>query len=222
MIDISDDDSVGLNLYVPCHVIKQEDDGSTMTIRLPKGNTYKVYRDKVTDARNEAMEGRDDILKLTEFSEMSLIHALRVRYARDSIYTTVGPILISINPYKKIDCLFDDSSISKYHGTQDKLSPHLFIIAEKAYNSLVQNALANRVADQSIIISGESGAGKTEATKVIMSFLARITAVDSRSQDKNGLVCGELEQQVLNTNPILEGRTFIWRNLVCQSNSIPY
>ena len=95
--------------------------------------------------------------------------------------------------------------------SKGELPPHLFVLAENAYTALMNstnNTNPNtKPKDQTIIISGESGAGKTEATKFIMSYLARITAIDTAQEpgkvDADHSV-GELEQRVLNTNPILE------------------
>ena len=91
------------------------------------------------------------------------------------------------------------------------LPPHLFVLAENAYTALMNNTAStkpnSKPKDQTIIISGESGAGKTEATKFIMSYLARITAIDTAPEGHRAdtePVVGELEQRVLNTNPILE------------------
>eukprot|EP01034_Spumella_vulgaris_P022022 gene22022-28116_t len=99
-----------------------------------------------------------------------------------------------------------------YHGSkQGELPPHLFVVAEAAYSALVASREGKQAKNQSIIISGESGAGKTEATKVIMTFLTRITAIDtssshvlSPSPKTQHVDVGELEQRVLNTNPMLE------------------
>jgi myosin heavy subunit len=97
---------------------------------------------------------------------------------------------------------------SSSNCTQGELPPHLFVLAENAYASLTETGHhgAAKSKDQAIIISGESGAGKTEATKFIMSYLARITAMDTAQVESRGseLAVGELEQRVLNTNPILE------------------
>jgi myosin heavy subunit len=91
---------------------------------------------------------------------------------------------------------------------QGGLPPHLFVLAENAYTALTaipSGPHANKPKDQVIIISGESGAGKTEATKFIMSYLARITAMDAGDAVSGATTeVGVLEQKVLNTNPILE------------------
>ncbi len=97
--------------------------------------------------------------------------------------------------------------------SKGELPPHLFVLAENAYTALMNstnNTNPNtKPKDQTIIISGESGAGKTEATKFIMSYLARITAIDTAQEpgkvdSHRDHSVGELEQRVLNTNPILE------------------
>jgi hypothetical protein len=82
--EISDSDWLGENLFAPALILK--DDGDTLSVRLPTGEVYKVLSDAVRVAEQDD-EGVDDILKLRDFSEMSLIHTLRVRYARDEIYT---------------------------------------------------------------------------------------------------------------------------------------
>jgi myosin heavy subunit len=202
-----DSDWQGLNYFAPAAVIKDED--NVLTVRLPSGEVLKMKDAKnVTDDDDE---GVDDILKLKDFSEMSLIHTLRVRYNRDEIYTLVGTILISLNPYKPIKFLYDESAVDRYHSKKQvhHQSPHLFVVAEASYSALMSSLSEGKNISQSIIISGESGAGKTEATKFIMSYLAKITSMDrkpatnekSSSQD---IQVGELEQRVLNTNPVLE------------------
>lgn len=111
-LENKDPDWLGINFYAPASVIKE--DNGVLTVRLPGAEIVKVSEGvKVTDNDDE---GVDDILKLRDFSEKSLVHTLRVRYHRDEIYTFVGPILISINPYKSVKGLYDDLQMELYHG----------------------------------------------------------------------------------------------------------
>eukprot|EP01031_Cornospumella_fuschlensis_P028701 gene28701-34649_t len=93
-----DADWINLNYFAPAAVIKEE--GGILTVRLPGGEVVKLS--SATRITKNDDEGVDDILKLRDFSEMSLIHTLRVRYLHNEIYTNVGPILISLNPYQTI------------------------------------------------------------------------------------------------------------------------
>eukprot|EP00981_Chlorochromonas_danica_P001892 scaffold390_cov167-Ochromonas_danica.AAC.4 len=204
-----DADWIGLNYYAPAAIIKEE--GGILTVRLPGGELTKLT--EATKVTTDDDEGVDDILKLRDFSEMSLVHTLRVRYSRDDIYTNVGPILISLNPYKIIDGLYDETTTELYHARKlGELPPHLFAVAEACYRALMEGIASNKTKSQSIIISGESGSGKTEATKVMMRYLAFIAAAQSRRLESFFEVdgneehahIGQLEQKVLNSNPILE------------------
>jgi Myosin head (motor domain) len=107
-----DDDWLATHLYEPASIIKE--DNGILTVRLVAGE--RVFKmTSGSQVTEQDAEGVDDILKLREFSEMSLIHSLRVRYARDDIYTFVGPILISINPYKWFKDLYSEESMAEYH-----------------------------------------------------------------------------------------------------------
>ena len=210
------------NLYQPGAIVKSNDEDDTVVVRLTNGlvKMTSANLSKVTEQDNDGIE---DILKLREFSEMSLIHTLRVRYMRDEIYTFVGPILISINPYKWFKDLYSEQTMIDYHthssaAAGDVQPPHLFQLADRTYQKLMkcihtmtssskqqQQNSSMKVMGQSIIISGESGAGKTEATKVIMTYLARITMMGQSSHKSQSTEnAGKLEQRVLNTNPMLE------------------
>eukprot|EP01035_Chromulina_nebulosa_P002488 gene2488-3367_t len=211
--DVNDSEWMGENLFIPAIIIK--DDNGLVSMRLPSGEVYKMNTADVVRVTDNDDEGVDDILKLRDFSEMSLIHTLRVRYFRGAIYTFVGPILVSINPYKYIKGIYSEKTMASYHSADKNyvLAPHLFSIADSSYSALMhRKSPSGKARDQSIIISGESGSGKTESTKVVMSYLARITAMDtvssapiiSASSEKPLFNVGELEQRVLDTNPLLE------------------
>lgn len=112
-----DADWIGQNFFAPAAVIK--DDGGVLTVRLPGGEVMKLSGATCITKNDD--EGVDDILKLRDFSEMSLIHTLRVRYLQNEIYTNVGPILISLNPYQTIAGLYSDSAIETYHNKNKKV-----------------------------------------------------------------------------------------------------
>lgn len=97
------------------------------------------------------------------------------RGSQEDIYTWVGPILISINPYRWTPELYTMQKMVEYHrhAAEEEVVPHLFAVADRAYKALLNPREGAKQANQSVIISGESGAGKTEATKIIMQYLVR-------------------------------------------------
>jgi len=125
---------------------------------------------------------------------MSILHNLRCRYREDKIYTNISSILISVNPFKLLP-LYTPEMLDKYREHARDLPPHIFSIAYNAYRNMLNN-----LGDQSVVISGESGAGKSEATKLILQYLADVSARASKGQG----LASPLEQQILAANPILE------------------
>ena len=145
------------------------------------------------EALNSSIE---DLINISDLNEMSILHNLRIRFKEDKIYTNISSILISVNPFKMLP-LYTPEILDKYRtGYRSKgLPPHVFGVAYNAYTSMLSD---NK--DQSVVISGESGAGKSEATKLILQFL---TDVSSRQMNAGG-ASSTLEQQILAANPILE------------------
>ncbi|GFS73987.1 myosin heavy chain 95F [Trichonephila clavipes] len=132
----------------------------------------------------------DDNCGLMHLNEATLLNNIRLRYKRDQIYTYVANILIAVNPYFEIKNLYSSATISKYQGRSlGVLPPHVFAIADKAFRDM--RALKE---SQSIIVSGESGAGKTESTKYILRYLC----------ESWGCQAGPIEQRILDANPVLE------------------
>ena len=130
-----------------------------------------------------------DLVLLDSLDEGLMLHNLRVRFLRDEIYTGVGDIVVALNPFKRLP-LYGSEVIDAYNRAGNKPMPaHPYKLAKAAVGALVEDATRN----QSILVSGESGAGKTEATKQCLSFLAEVAGSS-----------GDIEQRVLGANPILE------------------
>ncbi|KAL6278844.1 hypothetical protein ACE6H2_022445 [Prunus campanulata] len=137
--------------------------------------------------------GVDDMTKLSYLHEPGVLQNLKIRYELNEIYTYTGNILIAINPFQRLPHIYDGHMMQQYKGAPfGELSPHVFAVADVAYRAMINEGKSN-----SILVSGESGAGKTETTKMLMRYLAFLggrAATEGRT----------VEQQVLESNPVLE------------------
>uniref|UniRef100_A0A1J3FM19 Myosin-15 n=1 Tax=Noccaea caerulescens TaxID=107243 RepID=A0A1J3FM19_NOCCA len=150
----------------------------------------KLFR---RDPDDEEHNGVDDMTKLTYLHEAGVLYNLQRRYALNDIYTYTGSILIAVNPFKRLPHLYNGYMMEQYKGAPfGELSPHVFAVSEVAYRAMIDDSRS-----QSILVSGESGAGKTETTKLIMQYL---TFVGGRAAEDDISV----EQKVLESNPLLE------------------
>ena len=104
------------NQYTPASIVKEDVATNTLTVKLINGEVIKVSSADAVKISSQDDSGVKDILHLKDFSEKNLIYTLRVRYNRDKIYTFVGPILISLNPYKYIENLYSVDEIFRYHN----------------------------------------------------------------------------------------------------------
>jgi hypothetical protein len=127
-----------------------------------------------------------DLITLTHLHEPSVVYCLRRRYEQDLIYTATGPILIALNPFKALPGLYDDIMMNDHWMAGEKvadlnLKPHIYQNAHAAFRSMMQGiemqatGVRDVVADQSMLVSGESGAGKTVTTKHVMKYLASLS-----------------------------------------------
>ncbi|KAK8930649.1 hypothetical protein KSP39_PZI016458 [Platanthera zijinensis] len=159
-----------------------------------QGKKVPVLLDKLLPRDPDAEHGGvDDMTKLTYLNEPGVLYNLAKRYALNEIYTYTGSILIAVNPFTKIPHLYNVHMMEQYKGIRlGELSPHVFAVADASYRAMMSEGRS-----QSILVSGESGAGKTETTKLIMQYL---THVGGRAAFDNRTV----EQQVLESNPLLE------------------
>eukprot|EP01125_Pyxidicula_operculata_P018572 TRINITY_DN6608_c1_g3_i1.p1 TRINITY_DN6608_c1_g3~~TRINITY_DN6608_c1_g3_i1.p1 ORF type:complete len:1306 (+),score=372.01 TRINITY_DN6608_c1_g3_i1:55-3972(+) len=168
-----------------CQIVQ---DGPQMTVKFPDGTQTTVAKDK-TIAIRQPIQTVDDLTTLSDLNEAIILHVLRERFTTKDIYTYIGPMIVSINPFELLQ-RYGEQTIPDYRTKpRDSLIPHLYALAQNSFESAM-----NTNSSQAIIISGESGAGKTEAAKMILKYL---TVVAEGSKN-------ELLSAILATNPILE------------------
>ncbi|KAI6679691.1 hypothetical protein NL676_033572 [Syzygium grande] len=168
--------------------------GEEVHIRTTDGKTVVSNISKVYPKDMEALPGGvDDMTKLSYLHEPGVLHNLAMRYELNEIYTYTGNILIAVNPFQRLPHLYDTHMMEQYKGAAfGELSPHVFAVADVAYRAMMNEGKSN-----SILVSGESGAGKTETTKMLMRYLAYLGG-------RSGVEGRTVEQQVLESNPVLE------------------
>ncbi|XP_056283448.1 myosin VIa isoform X6 [Pseudoliparis swirei] len=154
-----------------------------------KGKTFLAAVNQVFPAEDDVNKHVEDNCSLMYLNEATLLNNVRVRYSKDKIYTFVANILIAVNPYYDIPKLYIPETISNYRGRSlGTLPPHVYAIADKAYRDMKVLKMS-----QSIIVSGESGAGKTENTKFVLRYL---TSSYGTGQD--------IDERIVEANPLLE------------------
>ncbi|KAF8696218.1 hypothetical protein HU200_037117 [Digitaria exilis] len=169
-------------------------DGQNAHVHTTKGKTVTANISDIHPKDTEAPpDGVDDMTRLSYLHEPGVLDNLAVRYAKNIIYTYTGNILIAINPFQRLPNLVDTRTMEKYKGANlGDLDPHVFAIADVSYRQMINEGKSN-----SILVSGESGAGKTETTKLLMRYLAFLGG-------RSGTGERTVEQQVLESNPVLE------------------
>ncbi|KAJ0705635.1 putative myosin ATPase [Helianthus annuus] len=168
--------------------------GQELHVHTTKGKTIVTNVSKVFPKDTEAPPGGvDDMTRLSYLHEPGVLQNLATRYELNEIYTYTGNILIAINPFQRLPHLYDTHMMEQYKGAGfGELSPHVFAVADVAYRAMINEGKSN-----SILVSGESGAGKTETTKMLMRYLAYLGG-------RSGVEGRTVEQQVLESNPVLE------------------
>ncbi|XP_053133870.1 unconventional myosin-Ie-like isoform X2 [Hemicordylus capensis] len=142
-------------------------------------------------AQNVKQSGVDDMVLLSKINEDAIVENLRKRFMDDYIFTYIGPVLISINPFKQLP-YFTDREIDMYQGAaQYENPPHIYALADNMYRNMLIDG-----ENQCVIISGESGAGKTVAAKYIMSYVSKVSGGGPKVQ--------HVKDIILKSNPLLE------------------
>eukprot|EP01114_Cavostelium_apophysatum_P003671 TRINITY_DN1374_c0_g3_i1.p1 TRINITY_DN1374_c0_g3~~TRINITY_DN1374_c0_g3_i1.p1 ORF type:complete len:1131 (-),score=356.14 TRINITY_DN1374_c0_g3_i1:89-3481(-) len=140
----------------------------------------------------QSKNGVDDMVMLTKINNDGINDNLKKRHAADQIYTYIGHVLISVNPYKEIKGLYIDRVLKDYKGKyRYEMPPHVYALADDMYRTMLNDRFS-----QCVIISGESGAGKTEASKKIMQFVAAVSG--------NSPSVKHVKDVILESNPLLE------------------
>ncbi|XP_019717154.1 unconventional myosin-VIIa-like [Hippocampus comes] len=181
----------GREFEVPIGAVVKLCDSGQIQVLDDEGNEHWISPQNATNIKPmhpTSIHGVEDMIRLGDLNEAGILRNLLIRYTEKLIYTYTGSILVAINPYQLLP-IYTADQIRLYTNKKiGEMPPHIFAIADNCYFNMQRN---NR--DQCCIISGESGAGKTESTKLILQFLAAISGQHSW-----------IEQQVLEANPILE------------------
>merc|ERR1711936_1048076 len=184
----------GKHGYMECMLEGIEGDKATVMC----GHEKKVFKTaEIGQVNPRKFEKIEDMADLTYLNDASVFHNLDVRFKAKLIYTYSGLFCIVVNPYKRYP-IYTPTCVKLYLGKRrNEVPPHLWAISETAYRNMVTNGK-----NQSMLITGESGAGKTENTKKVIAYLAAVAVPPKKKGADDKKV--SLEDQIVATNPILE------------------
>ncbi|XP_049788298.1 myosin-VIIa-like [Schistocerca cancellata] len=174
---------------VPIGVKVLSTEGNKVKVQDDSGKQMVISNDQIIKTMHEtSVRGVEDMITLVDLHEHTILRNLHIRYNENLIYTYTGSILVAVNPYQPLP-IYTGDYVKEYKGQKvgDK-PPHIFAIGDSSYTDMAKFGR-----NQCIVISGESGAGKTESTKLILQYLAAISGKHSW-----------IEQQILEANPVLE------------------
>ncbi|KAJ1954806.1 class II myosin, partial [Linderina pennispora] len=174
--------------------ITEEMAGDKVHVHLMTGQDVVVSINVTEKVNPPKFEKVEDMADLGYLNEASVVHNLKQRYAAQAIYTYSGLFLVAVNPYYDLQIYGHEFVVAYRNKKRTEMMPHIFAIADAAFHDMLHTK-----ENQSILITGESGAGKTENTKKVIQYLTAIAGDKS-----TGNVSSGLEQQVLSANPILE------------------
>ncbi|XP_018368039.1 PREDICTED: myosin heavy chain, muscle isoform X9 [Trachymyrmex cornetzi] len=174
--------------------------GDVVSVGLPGGETKDFKKDQLQQVNPPKYEKCEDMSNLTYLNDASVLHNLKQRYYAKLIYTYSGLFCVAINPYKRFP-VYTGRCAKLYRGKRrSEVPPHIFAISDGAYVNMLTNN-----ENQSMLITGESGAGKTENTKKVIAYFATVGASTKKEKESDASQKkGSLEDQVVQTNPVLE------------------
>jgi len=173
--------------------------GDLVQVRLADGSGEKSFKkDLLQQVNPPKFEKHEDMSNLTYLNDASVLYNLKARYWHKLIYTYSGLFCVAINPYKRFP-IYTARAMKIYNGRRrNEVPPHIFAIADGAYQNMCTNH-----ENQSCLITGESGAGKTENTKKVIAYLAEVGCTGKKKTQAEEAK-GSLEDQIVQTNPVLE------------------
>ncbi|XP_017715130.1 PREDICTED: myosin-1-like [Rhinopithecus bieti] len=179
----------------------QSREGGKVTAKTEAGATVTVKEDQVFPMNPPKYDKIEDMAMMTHLHEPAVLYNLKERYAAWMIYTYSGLFCVTVNPYKWLP-VYNAEVVTAYRGKKrQEAPPHIFSISDNAY----QFMLTDRE-NQSILITGESGAGKTVNTKRVIQYFATIAVTGEKKKEEvtSGKIQGTLEDQIISANPLLE------------------
>ncbi|XP_062409615.1 myosin heavy chain, fast skeletal muscle-like [Sardina pilchardus] len=183
--------------------IKKKEGGKATVETLETKEERTVKEDEVFPMNPPKFDKIEDMAMMTHLNEASVLYNLKERYAAWMIYTYSGLFCVTVNPYKWLP-VYDQEVVTAYRGKKRvEAPPHIFSVSDNAYQFMLQDR-----ENQSILITGESGAGKTVNTKRVIQYFATIAVSgDKKKQEQaasSGKMKGSLEDQIIAANPLLE------------------
>uniref|UniRef100_A0A4W6DC05 Myosin, heavy chain b n=1 Tax=Lates calcarifer TaxID=8187 RepID=A0A4W6DC05_LATCA len=185
-------------MYLKGKLTKRE--GGKATVETLTGKTLTVKEDEIFPMNPPKFDKIEDMAMMTHLSEPAVLYNLKERYAAWMIYTYSGLFCVTVNPYKWLP-VYDAVVVAGYRGKKRiEAPPHIFSISDNAYQFMLQDR-----ENQSILITGESGAGKTVNTKRVIQYFATIAVAGGKKiEPVPGKMQGSLEDQIIAANPLLE------------------
>ncbi|XP_063337771.1 myosin heavy chain, fast skeletal muscle-like [Pelmatolapia mariae] len=179
----------------------QSKEGGKATVKTQSGQVVTVKEDEIFPMNPPKFDKIEDMAMMTHLNEAAVLFNLKERYAAWMIYTYSGLFCVTVNPYKWLP-VYNQEVVVAYRGKKrQEAPPHIFSISDNAYQSMLTDR-----ENQSILITGESGAGKTVNTKRVIQYFATIAGSGDRKKDAaaTGKLQGNLEDQIISANPLLE------------------
>ncbi|XP_062409592.1 myosin heavy chain, fast skeletal muscle-like [Sardina pilchardus] len=185
------------DLYIK-GTIKKKEGGKATVETLETKEERTVKEDEVFPMNPPKFDKIEDMAMMTHLNEASVLYNLKERYAAWMIYTYSGLFCVTVNPYKWLP-VYDPEVVNAYRGKKRvEAPPHIFSVSDNAYQFMLQDR-----ENQSILITGESGAGKTVNTKRVIQYFATIAVSSDKKKDTSKMK-GSLEDQIIAANPLLE------------------